>query len=1094
MTTGSYYKQTSRTQRIIRTEADYSKGMLYINTPLDTGYSRIILNLDLAENGTGLKPRPGLRTYAETVYPEGSVVAGPTGLYTSPSVYCKANSVMRRESDGAVKYTDTVIVGEDVYKVGPYIEDSAERTISRLTNSTLRFNKDKAHCFAWQGQLYHMHEDGLYHFNDTYAHAQIEPKVLSPKEAVTNGYNMLATDPYEFYNTPSVATSGDILGILPYAVNKDDNGNTSIGDLALNAAPNTPMCLKVILSVVDSEDVKYQCRLQWRESTQGSWEDIQLEDSRLKWDEESTDGVPGSELLASEGGEKVSIYSKEWNKPTTNNGLPIYVRAMLRVASENSTLYKIGGASNISVGTVLGAGTAIGNLTECGLQFRILPGAQTNFTTPLKCYVSADAEIKEGTYISHLYCEDVRSSLAAVGIPGFTYNGNEENPYWSSSGIDSFIDAYGVQHSVDDYILKCLYKNRNDTTPITEISELTSEMWFKLQPNETMFWSVNDISFGQTYLHHSGFLKGSAIIPVRFTFDLLGNTGLHRMLFDLQIDTFAEKGVHNWVNLYAVKDYEQGTAQTYTIGAGTTFIEGSFDEEDYSADYLNNTEVYNTTTLTEPIVVGADDPVATKTAASDIAPVTSVVSFVFKPNSKLGAVLNYDLDTAKGMCFWQNRLVLWGVNTPEGADRAYQDDSANLLFFSEVNDPSYFPYPQCVSAFTEPVLRALPFGDDLLVITATSMHLIGLNEDGISWTSVQIQSNLRFREDEMRLVHVVNNMVLFKSGPQFYLLVPSTVNVGNLVVAPITQNIKSIFDNPENFIKRLFVALSSRDEELLDAELSATDWFLNTFVDFEHIHITYTASIPCAYPGPGQATVDFMYNTSTRVWKVYLYTTTPGHTLLRKDAVKSGVYISILNNKASELTLQYRRFDSTDITDYIEGMQDFYSNLHFLDTGLRNQDNAYNKRYREAQLKLSNHTTNNLTFYTEYSLDGVVYLPLYAPSLIKDTTDVVDVNYTLHEPLEVPGVAVLEGDVNTTTITEDDVPILVGYNHTGADDVYAFYLEAGHESRFEAPFTIKLRSTILGKGYAPSLKVYSKNTTDFTILDHTWVYRLMNAR
>ena len=87
-------------------------------------------------------------------------------------------------------------------------------------------------------------------------------------------------------------------------------------------------------------------------------------------------------------------------------------------------------------------------------------------------------------------------------------------------------------------------------------------------------------------------------------------------------------------------------------------------------------------------------------------------------------MLKYNLFTAKGMCFWQNRLVLWNVARPDGIDTAYQDDSAHLMFFSEVNDPSYFPYPNNVSAFTEPVLHAVPFGDDLLVITATSMHLV----------------------------------------------------------------------------------------------------------------------------------------------------------------------------------------------------------------------------------------------------------------------------------------------------------------------------------------------------------------------------------
>ena len=109
MTTGSAYKQTTRTQRIIRTEDNYSGGMMYVNTPLDTGYSRIILNLDLADNDRGLKPRAGLKAFATTVslkYEEDT--------FKTAFPYCIANSVMRR-AGGAVKYTDTVVLDEKVY-------------------------------------------------------------------------------------------------------------------------------------------------------------------------------------------------------------------------------------------------------------------------------------------------------------------------------------------------------------------------------------------------------------------------------------------------------------------------------------------------------------------------------------------------------------------------------------------------------------------------------------------------------------------------------------------------------------------------------------------------------------------------------------------------------------------------------------------------------------------------------------------------------------------------------------------------------------------------------------------------------------------
>lgn len=1070
------YKQYQRTQRIIRTEDNYSGGMMYVNTPLDTGYSRIILNLDLAENGTGLKPRAGLRTFAKT---ESVTTETLVSDWHSNPPYCITNSVMRRDADGTVKYTDTVVIDRDVYKVGPYSDESSY-PITRLTHAAtdeeaaVYFDKNKAHCFAWQGDLYHMHQDGLYHFNESlldskiiYKHEEVSPRALTPKDAVTMGYNMLSKEPYHFSNSESVAAVGDILGVLPYKINDDD----TIGDLALNV-DRGEIYLKVYLSVINDPNTLYQYSIQWRESTQGSWEDIAQSDPY----DDSTNGVKGSTLY--EKGLAV-----KWELPATN-GLPIYVRVLLRMASDNTPLYKIHRTSTISEGTTLGEGTNIPYLSTHGLNFVFRENSYNNFVTPINCSVADDTYFPAGTYLS--YCKVSRALLSSnvVALPSLIYDKSSEELSLKYSSADFTItDSTGVTRPLS-YLLSCFYTDTGEvTTPgATAYTRLVLPAGVTI--SHLVHGALTNIVTG------SCTITGPAVIPlVCETVDEIVTV----------TSDFKPSTSCTFVNIYAPEARTIDSTINYTVGAGTILSIG---------DVLNDVSVYQT------CLVGVlEDPneegYYTALASSKIAPVTSVVSFIFKTDA-VSAVVNYDLTTAKGMCYWKDRLVLWGVASPDTTVIQYQEDSANLLFFSELNDPSYFPYPQNVNTFTEPVLRALPFGDDLLVITATSMHLVMLNEDGLSWTTTQIQSNLRFNEDEMYLVQVVNNMVLFKSGPQFYLLVPSTTNIGNLVVAPITKNIKQIFDNPKNFIKRLFVQLFSNNTDKalqtrLLAVLESKTLQLNTFVDFEHVHITY--SLPFSYQAASDymlrnchVTVDFLYNTSSRIWKCYLYSTSPGHVLIRKDAVKSGVYIStLLGGGANNLAIQYRMFDETTTVDKIYGNQpDPFSNLHYLDTGLRNQDPAYNKRYREAQLRLANHTSSPLTFYTEYSLDGVVYLPLYAPtvetSTDEDGTLISDLNYDYREALTVTGTPVLTKEINDTLDISGDIPVLVGYAHDATDDVYAFSIEAGKESMLEAPFTLKLRSTILGKGYAPSLKIYSRNTTDFTILDHTWVYRIMNAR
>lgn len=1089
MSGSTTYKQYQRTQRIIRTEDDYSGGMMYVNTPLDTGYSRIILNLDLAENSAGLKPRAGLKTTAYTSY-----LTYSDGIFNTFHPYFVANSVMRRTSDDAIKYTDTVVLENRVYSVGPYSPEETEYIpITELSSDTKLFEKDKAHCFAWQGDLYHMHEDGLWHFNEKlvdgliqHSHEKVTPRALTPKEAVTTGYNMLSATPYHFSDSPSVAVGGDILGILPYTVGE----NNTVGDLALTTPGGRSVWLRVYLAVTDSPDVTYQYLIQWRESTQGTWTDIAKSDP---WDENSREGVTGADIL------KDGICVK-WPLPETR-GLPIYIRVQLRVASENNKIYQISEASTIPAGLTLGAGTNVPR-TPNDISIKYTTGAYNTFPTPVDCKIGAGTEFGSASYISYYkgtkgLLEGPELFAAAKYSVERNQQGVVQNSTWglfySSTQSIKFITADGDEHG-PEYFKNVFYEYRDDETPNASPSEDRPVHWFKLPEGVTCTGHVGGV-FPSYFT-----LKGPVAVYVVPSF-------MDDYVIIQPLVSFARTST-TLVNVDIAGPCTLESDLKYTIGAGTQFVDGTV---------LNDAQAFQTHTF---IASPADsvDGYYIETALSKVAPVTSVVSFVFKPDS-VNAVIKYDLTTAKGMCYWKDRLVLWGVASPETTTTQYQEDSANLLFFSELNDPSYFPYPQNVNTFTEPILKALPFGDDLLVITATSMHLIMLNEDGLTWSATQIQSNLRFNEDEMYLVQVVNNMVLFKSGPQFYLLVPSTTNVGNLVVAPITKNIKQIFDNPKKFREKLFTQIFAKTTEsaILEALTSDLEWKLNTFLDFEQIHITYTAQTNFVDTQDGnrywgiRPTLDFIYNTTSRTWKVYLYTAPIGFYPIRRDAVKGNTYIAYwghisLNDIARDFyftnaaSFQYCTFDPSIVADDIElGFDQVmtFSNLHYLDTGPRNQDPAYNKRYREAQLRITNHTTEALKLITEYTLDGTVYIPLYAPeasiSIGEDGTASVNLQYG--DTPTVTGSAVLSGE--SDIVTSDDgegVTVIQGYSHSTTDNTFSFMLTAGSESRLESPFTLKLRTTILGKGYAPSLRILSRNETEFTILDHTWVYRIMNAR
>ena len=153
-------------------------------------------------------------------------------------------------------------------------------------------------------------------------------------------------------------------------------------------------------------------------------------------------------------------------------------------------------------------------------------------------------------------------------------------------------------------------------------------------------------------------------------------------------------------------------------------------------------------------------------ADNNLAVATLAVGFNFK-KGEYGATANFDLknydlfNDAIGACYWRNRLVLWTAG-----------EEANMLFTSDMNDPTYFPYPNNTSSFDAPIRYVVPFLDNLLVFTAQTLYMCTLNEDGMSWSSKAIQSNLSIAEQDRHLVQVVKNMVFFKSGNYYYMVVP----------------------------------------------------------------------------------------------------------------------------------------------------------------------------------------------------------------------------------------------------------------------------------------------------------------------------------
>lgn len=443
------------------------------------------------------------------------------------------------------------------------------------------------------------------------------------------------------------------------------------------------------------------------------------------------------------------------------------------------------------------------------------------------------------------------------------------------------------------------------------------------------------------------------------------------------------------------------------------------------------------------------------------------------------SVRNYDFSTAQGMCYWFNRLVVWGV-----------DGGANVLFLSDINDPSYFPYPNNISVFDETVIKALPFQDSLLVFTTTKIWRIDLAEDGMSWYESCIQQNLRIDSKDAHLIEALTTMIFFKSGYLYYLLTPSSKGTGELVIANISKPVIDILQNPDKFFESMenavYAHYYSNDNKLKLEEH-------NVYVDSSEIHIVYSYSgtyfddakvIDATDNTPSINTLRnyiLSYNTNTRKWRVWSFDSDQVPRVLYKDAVGGLVWYTIssrikdlvktktsatpttytLQNKL--YTFQFMLNDINNADIYDEGVPGGHRAYQYLDTGNRDIRKEYYKKFREYQVVFNNRSDNDLQFDIQFCIDDNIIIPLF------DGTVTAEADDSLYGSTE----QTVFGTVKTL-----DTSLVFTINKTMWDKFH----------------TVKCKVPVASKGYAPALRILSKNRHSYDLLNITWVYRLKNAR
>ena len=462
----------------------------------------------------------------------------------------------------------------------------------------------------------------------------------------------------------------------------------------------------------------------------------------------------------------------------------------------------------------------------------------------------------------------------------------------------------------------------------------------------------------------------------------------------------------------------------------------------------------------------------------------------------------YNLGRCTGMCEWEQRLVLWGV-----------PDALNTLFVSDVNNPTFFPYPNNVDMFPDPIIAVHNYGNELLVLTTSALYRLTWDSEGTGWSHQLVQQNLHVTEEDTYMSCVIKNMFFFKSGEYYYMMVPKATSAssvrGEVTIAPISKLIANLLDNFHEEVYNLIKVIADRDN-LPDFTNKLVNYF--SYVDNTRVVVNYvyalddtTADAQVQTPNTSKYLyIQLIYDTDIRTWSMRVFEAAHMLYASHVDAIQQDRFIDItpaLNG--DQLVLQYYKFvDFTDSTiQYIdaEGIEvlseRLIKNYQYIDTGNREINTELKKRFREFQFKIKNGAATNLGFFTSFLIDGSLRKDLqrYSPRLLLD-------------PSSGENILVVERVLDTTTMTYNTTRIervlvperMLQDNGELTPTILAEEADPERwvldQSAFPGRTLWKIRMPISGKGFAPRVILLSTNEADYEILGHAWAYRTMNGR
>ena len=1064
------YKQQQQQVRVQTSESNYAKGMFFSDVPLTEGYSKVLVNWDIDPTTGKLTPRKGLKTVKNWHDIKSGFTVGLQNEYNNLDAYCVTVPNSYNTNKHLLSVFHNTSTGEKIL-VDSDLQNPGLFTSRRLGDTTVFRNRISINKHTHDVSEY---SPGTFAFNAQYFH---------------------------FINTPTAIDGRDAypthLGRLPYK-NFPGMNSTNVHLLRPTGTPGTFITTSNTADMESSNNFPQQGDdIIWYYNSEGKAVYCKL----LRFE-----SAPSGKIYVDIGDNPDNVKRKLIDKGLYPDGT---VNALINFFKDKCSFINGAYYDKDSSGVpILVPAHGVLNYTKLG----------KHATEPTDDAGNTVNSRAENLYYSFNVEPQKLNPTEAVS---WGYNMLLEDPYdfACETTAANVITILGIlpydntgkiiltPRKNQEVTLKAYYRapeeyytdaNKPRYYATTKINELTkAEIDAITDPKQYSFgswWYATDtkkyymLMPGATLKDEDkriavfGDSKPAASVQLRTTTSATTPTKI-RVRWQMRAPDSSD-----WIDISNETMFLSEAPKPLTVSAT-----------------LPHNEVLIKLTITDPedVVDGEEYILATEPTG------LSLVSDDLANTLNLNPV-SYNLGTCTGMLEWENRLVVWGVENAE-----------SILFVSDVNNPTFFPYPNNIDTFNEPIRAVYSFGKELLVLTASALYRLAWDTEGAGWTHKLVQRNLRITEAEAKRCCVVKNMFMFTSNGYYYMMVPKATSeaLGETTIAPISKPINDLLDNWDTEIKQLCLTIADKSD--FDMWVKMPDAFNNVFTNNNKIIINEvyqigTVNVPDTEKSlPLYLYIQLIYDTETRAWSLRIFNSTSILYGVIDNTVTDEYYLSLLHQDESiKITLSLANFSGKEvINDKLAGYvvakpltlhyleKPIINNYQYLDTGNRDINTDMKKRFREFQFKIRNGNATSLGMRTSFLIDGALRRDLqkFSPRYITDEATgeaVIVIERTLdnnpdylsfvpeYKITRVDRVIVPEkmlqdsGELTPTALAESTDP-----------DYWVI-----DQSAFPGRTFWKIRVAISGKGYTPRAQLLSTNLKYFEVLGHSWVYRTMHGR